>query len=244
MGSPRSAVHALLLFGLVLAVAGIALHLGAPGRTLADPSPDSVSVIDGDTIQVGAQVVQLYGIDAPELGQRCLDDGDWTHCGLLAAFELNKLIGVGRGKVECTPPRGSEDSGTQICRVGRINLAHALLVGGYVVAGRDTGPDYLEAEDSARQGALGLWHMEFTHPADWLAGERLPEEPGPEEAECPVKAMVGAAQGRVYIVPTDSAYRTARLDPARGDRSFCSDEDARAAGWRRPGERPSRAGTG
>ena len=36
-------------------------------------------VIDADTLQVDGKVVQLYGIDAPELGQLCESGGSLWH---------------------------------------------------------------------------------------------------------------------------------------------------------------------
>jgi hypothetical protein len=37
-------------------------------------------------------------------------------------------------------------------------------------------------------------------------------------------------------VPTDAEYRAISTDSTRGDTMFCSDEDARRAGWRHLGE--------
>ena len=66
----------LLVTALVLAVAIVF------GSTLADTAPGPVAIIDGDTLQIGDRIVHLAGIDAPELGQRCMiENKDWR-CGL------------------------------------------------------------------------------------------------------------------------------------------------------------------
>jgi endonuclease YncB( thermonuclease family) len=195
-----------------------------------------VAVIDGDTIQMGAAVVQLYGIDAPELGQRCYTDYKWTHCGLEAAYELRKLIFVEHAPISCRSVAGAADPSAQVCHVGNMDFAHVLLIGGYVVTTPDAPEGYREAEVSAKAADLGLWHTQFIPPADWRAGERLPEENASEEPDCPIKAVIAEDGSRHYFVPTDDDYDSVHIDPARGGRAFCSDEEARDAGWRRPGE--------
>lgn len=213
------------------------------GAVLAHRSPSSgmsardIAVIDGDTIQIGETVVQLYGIDAPELGQRCFADFKWIHCGLEAAFELRKLIFVEHAPVTCRPAAETTDPSARVCHVGTLDFAHVLLNGGYVVAAPDTTEGYREAEMSARAANLGLWHTEFVAPADWRAGTRLPKESASEGPDCPIKAVTADDGGRHYYVPTDDGYDSIRVVRARGDRIYCSDEDARSAGWRRPGEK-------
>ena len=38
---------------------------------------------------------------------------------------------------------------------------------------------------------------------------------------------------RIYHVPVGASYAKTRIDTAKGERWFCSEADARAAGWRR-----------
>jgi endonuclease YncB( thermonuclease family) len=50
---------------------------------LASPAAgDNVRIVDGDTIEVDGTSFRIFGIDAPEGGQRCQDanDGTWR-CG-------------------------------------------------------------------------------------------------------------------------------------------------------------------
>lgn len=221
---------------LVIAAAGLVVRVGWMPAGLASTGDPPVSVIDGDTIQVDGKIVQLYGIDAPELGQMCRHDQTWFHCGLDAAFDLNKLIGLEASALHCAPPDSGPSDDTMVCTVGHVDVAHVLLSSGYVVATAAAGAHYLEAEHAARDAQLGLWHSDFVPPADWRAGERLPGGPAPEAGPCPIKAVVSPGGQHDYYVPTDKNYDSVAVDPSKGDRRFCSDEDARKAGWIRPGQ--------
>jgi endonuclease YncB( thermonuclease family) len=69
-------------------VIGIALAAGsAAAAQESAPAPgQGVRVIDGDTVEIDGRLVQLYGIDAPELGQLCDRDGELWECGREAAL--------------------------------------------------------------------------------------------------------------------------------------------------------------
>ncbi len=58
-----------------------------------------VVVSDGDSLRIGDERVRLWGIDAPELDQRCEHGGKVYDCGKAAQAALSSLIGS--RQVEC-----------------------------------------------------------------------------------------------------------------------------------------------
>jgi endonuclease YncB( thermonuclease family) len=56
----------------------------------ADRVAGVASVIDGDTIEIHGRRIRLWGIDAPEAAQRCMEDGALYPCGLDASRALFK----------------------------------------------------------------------------------------------------------------------------------------------------------
>jgi len=52
-------------------------------------------------------------------------------------------------------------------------------------------------------------------------------------AECLIKGNI-SQNGRIYHVPGSPSYGQTRIDIAAGERWFCTEEEARAAGWRAP----------
>ena len=138
-------ISRVIAVGLLLAAA-VAMGL-QPAR-----ADDEFSVVDGDTLQIGDKVVDLYGIDAPELGQLCFHDNDWNRCGQAAAFELKKLIEFD-GPPVCEP--APQNRNQVVCRASGRDVALALLRAGYAVASTGSGDIYREAEKSARETSSG-----------------------------------------------------------------------------------------
>lgn len=227
----------LSILKLALPLTGL-LVLASIGTSGAgdEASDRHAQVIDGDTLQIGSDTVQLWGIDAPELGQTCLNQARRWRCGLEAAYALRKSIGG--SAVECEiRDRGNESPAIGVCRAGTKDLAEALLLQGYAVAAPDGPPGYLTAQETAKTASLGLWRGPFVEPWEWRKGSRLPETPDQPNVVCDIKG-IGDAQGRrVYYVPTDGGYDKIEVDTAEGDRMLCSDDQARLNGWKRPQQR-------
>jgi endonuclease YncB( thermonuclease family) len=205
---------------------------------VGDPSPSAaerVIVIDGDTLQVDGSPVQLYGIDAPELGQLCRQDERMWRCGRDAATSLEKLV-VLSGPLECSSWSGRAEEAradgipVRVCEASREDLGWTLLNNGYAVALPGSFPEYAEAERYAREAHLGIWRGHFSPPWRWREGAG-----DDADRECAIKGTIEAGGERVYVVPTDPGYLGAAVDPSRGERMFCSDEAARAAGWHHTG---------
>ena len=148
---------------------------------LALPAHADVSgpecVTDGDTLVVngkrqrtrcvGGTRVRLFGIDAPELKQKCRHpSGREFLCGRAAASFLLEYV---RGRaVEC--------KGNSVDRYGRLIAVcfvggkdlNALMVGeGWALAYRDYSEKYVPQENAAREARKGVWAMEFVPPWEW-----------------------------------------------------------------------------
>ena len=223
----------------------VMLASGSPAQSeehlIGDRS--NTQVIDGDSLQIGDKVVHLAGLDAPELGQVCLRHGRPWRCGLDAAYMLRKLVTLASsGSISCLPVDTVGSILVATCLDGAEDMSHVMLSGGHGVTIAEGDPLYEAASaqvyaataEAARRASLGIWSSEFVPPAEWRRGRRLPVE-DPSTA-CVVKGIVDVTGARLYYGPLDPGYATLDVSEAAGDRWFCSDDEARAAGWRRPGE--------
>lgn len=226
----------------LLVIAAFALPGGqagaADGRMAAPISGDAkaVSVFDGDSFTLADQHIHLAGIDAPELGQLCPRASErGARCGLMAGYELRKRLQLEPRPLRCWP-QGPETDGAVVatCAAGEDDVALQLLEAGYAWALSDAQIDYRLAEEKARGAGLGLWAGGVTAPWDWRRERERATAPGPDEG-CVIAGIIEASGTRLYYGPLDPDYGGKAVRPEKGERWFCSEEQARAAGWRRKG---------
>jgi endonuclease YncB( thermonuclease family) len=124
----------------------------AAAETLAGTPP----VIDGDTFAIGATVVRLADVDAPELAQTC-DGGPapLRGCGAYVADALAQRIG-GR-EVRCAVV-GVDYYGRRIarCEVASEDLSVWLVFKGLALAFRRFAERFVPEEEAARAAGRGL----------------------------------------------------------------------------------------
>ena len=130
--------------------------------------PQAVAV-DGNTIRMEGTTYRLWGIDAPELDQRCYPQG-WR-AGIVAARALATLIG--RWPVTCEP-RGQDGYGRTValCRAGGRDLGAAMVVSGLALAVTADGGDYAEQEMQAMRARVGMHAHACLTPWEWRAQRR------------------------------------------------------------------------
>jgi endonuclease YncB( thermonuclease family) len=215
----------------VLLLPLLALLAAASAPALAEVVAGEAYVVDGDTLEIRGQYVLLHGIDAPELKQACEREGAKWLCGLEAWNELRRLAGAGAVRCE---GRGADSQGRilAVCRAGEVDLGAAMVASGFALADRQQGSDYVEREAVAQAAKLGVWAGEMVPPWEWRQGKRLASEAG-QSVLCVVKGTLGPKGERTYHMPAAPSYAKAAVDPKKGGRWFCTEAEARAAGWQR-----------
>ena len=219
-----------------VALAGIAL---AGAATLLTTLPGSVhaevsgraSVIDGDSLEVADQEIRLYGIDAPEFDQTCLAGGRTWRCGREAIRALSRRVS-GRTVVCTEKDRDHYGRSVALCRQGGTDLAAWLVAEGWALAYRRHSRAYVDEERTAKRAKRGIWRGEFVSPSQWRRTKRAPAA-ATNETRCRIKGNISRTGKRIYHLPGGRHYDDTRIDRAKGERWFCSEAEARAAGWRR-----------
>jgi len=217
------------------------------------------SVRDGGTIDVGGITYRLSGIDVPAFDQLCIDDhADSWACGVDSRDQLAKLIGD--RDVHCDdlgPDAVYKKWRLGLCTVdGQSTSLNQLLVKqglalNFDASGRGR---FVDDEADAKSNRRGLWKGCFLAPQEFRAGKSdgallgaacrtdkdreirdvlFPREPAMPSG-CGIKgkyALRARVTGNVGIYH----LQICRSYPAltRPDRWFCSEDDARAAGFRK-----------
>ena len=199
-------------------------------------------VVDGDSLEIGGARIRLFGIDAPERGQSCQEGGELWICGGLARLRLEERISQRR--VVCVEKdRDRYGRIVAVCRAGGEDLNAWMVSEGWALAYRRYSEAYVDEEAGAKAARVGVWRGDFVPPWDWRRGKRLPpiaaqdtRRSAANRGNCHIKGNVSYNRSmRIFHMPGDRDYSRTRIDPSRGERWFCSEAEARAAGWRRAG---------
>jgi hypothetical protein len=90
---------------------------------------------------------------------------------------------------------------------------------------------YVEQELTASKNGVGLWSGSIQEPQVFRLVAQKSETP--PSAACAIKGNISSS-GRIYHVPGSKWYKKTKIDTRRGERWFCSIEEAEQAGWRAP----------
>ena len=193
-------------------------------------------VVDGDTVEIGQTRVRLHGIDAPESRQSCIADGRRWPCGERATRALAGRIGS--QTVSCVErDRDRYGRTVAVCHAAGKDLNAWMVRQGWALAYQQYSKAYIADESDARAGRRGMWRGDFVPPWDWRRGARLAgARAASQEAaggKCRIKGNIGRGGSRIYHVAGGQYYDRTRINTAKGERWFCTEAEARAAGWRR-----------
>jgi len=161
-------LRSLLIFALALACAW-AIQQYTFSEEIIRVDGKAVRVIDGDSFAAGEDEFRIYGIDAPEYRQTCLDENGkpWL-CGKVARNELEQIMRrddlscavyardqFGRAVVKCTGQKGTD--------LGSLLVERGLAASGH----HFDETIYATSEREAQKAKRGIWRGEFMRPDVW-----------------------------------------------------------------------------
>ncbi|TIT01688.1 MAG: hypothetical protein E5W72_00205 [Mesorhizobium sp.] len=87
----------------------------------------------------------------------------------------------------------------------------------------------------------GVWQGRFDQPWDWRDANADKVETVSEQSTgfgllgsgCNIKGNISAEGERIYHVPGQKFYADTKIAEAKGEKWFCSEAEARTAGWRK-----------
>lgn len=225
------------LLALSSAVGAVVAFLPVKAQVVSGPAVAA----DGDTLKIGSTSVRLFGIDAPELDQSCDKSGSAWACGVDAKEQLSSLVS---GQAVDCQGQGVDQYGRLIavCWVGRDELNEDMVANGWAIAYRQFSDAYVPAESRAKSARLGIWSSTFTQPSEYrlqklepvpgaprsMAKPAVKTQPPTWKGGCVIKGNRNRRGQWIYHVPGMPYY-----EQTRAEEVFCTEDQARAAGYRR-----------
>lgn len=191
----------------------------------------TATALDGATLRIGGRLVRLDGIEPPEPAQHCVrDSGTRWQCGLSARRALERL--TRRELIACEVKEQRDDALPRArCQTASgTDIAAELVKGGHAFAEAGFFASYGAQEQEAREARKGIWAGAAQRPADYRTARWNDASKAAPEG-CPIKGQI-SGRNRTYVLPWAEGYDRVKVRDGRG-RWFCSEDEARAAGWQR-----------
>ena len=232
------------------ALATAAITFAASSLVRDDELSGIARVHDGDTIAINERRICLYGIDAPETDQACLDaEGERWNCGIAARDDLSSHVA---GRIVTCEVLGKDwhRRTLAVCSTGGENLNAWLVQQGLALAYVEYSRNYIGEEVDAREQQRGIWGVRLLRhgigdtaariQSSWarflfLSPRSLNFYPPcirhRASPHCIIKGNINRNGERIYHLPGQLAYPKIDMR-APQKRWFCSEDEAQAAGWR------------
>ncbi|MBR2600749.1 thermonuclease family protein [Candidatus Saccharibacteria bacterium] len=193
------------------------------------------SVIDGDTIKIDYEgketSVRLIGVNTPET----VDPRKTVECfGQEASQYLKNLLEGKKVKIEADYSQTDRDKYDRLLRYIYLDgedVGYMVINNGYGYEYTYNYPyikqsEYKQAQEEAEKNSRGLW-------AEGVCVEETKEEMETTTDYCVIKGNINNKGEKIYHMPGQQYYNQTQIDTSQGERWFCSEAEAQAAGWRK-----------
>ncbi len=210
-------------------------------------------VVDGDTFDVdidgSVERIRVVGINTPET----VDPRKSVECfGKESSEKAHQLLEGRRVRLEADASQDDRDKYGRLLRFVFLedgtDYGLKMIGDGYAYEYTYDIPykfqkEYKAAEKSAKDNGLGLWAA-----ATCAGSLNMKAEPAPvtgtpvidtdtmsssaPSASCVIKGNISSG-GKIYHLPGCASYDKTVIDVSAGERWFCTEAEAAAAGWRK-----------
>jgi hypothetical protein len=118
------------------------------------------------------------------------------------------------------------------CHADGLDIGEQMVRLGQAWAFVRFSDDYVKQETLARAERIGVWRGKAVAPWDYRA-QRWNTACQEAPDGCPIKGNISKS-GKIYHPPWSPWYSRTKINTRKGERWFCDEGEAVAAGWRAP----------
>jgi micrococcal nuclease len=204
------------------------------------------SVVDGDTVKINVdgkiQTFRLIGLDTPET----VDPRKEVQCfGVEASNKAKELLNGKKVRIETDSSQGTYDKYNR--SLGYIYLESGLFYNKYMI---EQGyaheytygtpykyqAEFKVAQKSAQTTKLGFWATNTCNGNTTTTATVTVPETAPATGatgSCTIKGNIGSTKEKIYHMIGCGSYTKTVIDESKGEKWFCSEQEAISAGWRK-----------
>lgn len=209
-----------------------------------------VKVVDGDTIDVmingKTERLRLIGINTPEI----VDPRKPVECfGREASDNAKKLLDGAEVKIAADSTQDDKDIYGRLLRYvwradGLFYNSEAIKDGfAYEYTYRLPyiyQKDFKAAQKYAQDNQLGLWADGACNKKNIVPAlkNNSTAASAPTDKNCVIKGNISSESVKIYHLPNCPYYKQTIINESQGEKWFCTEAEAVAAGWRKAGNCP------
>jgi len=204
------------------------------------------SVVDGDTVKINingkVETFRLIGLDTPET----VDPRKDVQCfGVEASNKAKELLTGKKVRIETDSSQGTYDKYNR--SLGYIYLESGLFYNKYMI---EQGyaheytygtpykyqAEFKTAQKSAQTNKLGFWATNTCNGNTTTSATVTTPETAPTSGatgSCTIKGNIGSTKEKIYHMVGCGSYTKTVIDESKGEKWFCSEQEAISAGWRK-----------
>jgi micrococcal nuclease len=203
-----------------------------------------VRVIDGDTLDIAfhnhIKRIRIIGIDTPET----VKHNHPIECyGKEATLQAEKMLLYQKIKLQKDTKGDDIDIYNRLLRHVILkngeNFGAFMVQNGYAKAYKkfeyETKKEFLDYEKDAQKNKKGMWEENICNKkTKELSNKKEKNIPLTEEkSTCKIKGNISSSGKKIYHLPSQRYYKRTFIDTKKGEKYFCTEEEAQQNGFLR-----------
>lgn len=202
---------------------------------------DVIKVVDGDTIDVSingqTERLRLIGINTPET----VDPRKAVECfGVEASNKAKSVLTGKKVLLGADVTQGERDKYDRLLRYVFLedgtNFNLLMIKEGYAYEYTYDTPykyqsQFKQAQKEAEMAKAGLWGAKCDDPSTTVITPVTTQNTS--STSCTIKGNINTSKEKIYHVVGCGSYNLTQIDESKGERWFCTEQEALDAGWRK-----------